>query len=97
MTVQEPGVGASGEGAAVIAKHQSTSDGRGNGARTPADVQRLPVVAHSDNATVTRDPAERFRGHVRPILKRCRHSAIRGEHVLIQVDHDLEALASVSV
>jgi hypothetical protein len=50
----------------------SAADGGGNAAGTPADVQRLAVVAHGEQAAIARYPSQRFRGNARgPLL--CAH------------------------
>ena len=67
--VQESRVGAPRKGAAVVAQHQGTADGRRNAAGAPADVQRLTVVAHGHQAAIAGHPSKRFRGNARPVLQ----------------------------
>ena len=68
---------------------------------TAADVQRLPILTYGvtdrHQAAIAGYPPKRFRGNARAILQRSGPGAVRAEHVLIEMNHDLEALPTGSL
>ncbi len=96
VAVKEGRVGAPGEGAATVTHHQGTANGRRNRTGAAADVQRLPLAAYGHEATIACDPSQRFRGNAGPILQGARPFAGGAQRILLQMNHDLEALATRS-
>src|SRR5208282_836247 len=56
----------------------------------------LPVSTEGQEAAIAGHSAQRFRGNARSVLQCGRPGSIWPEHLLIQVNHDLEALAASS-
>ena len=96
VRMKEGRVGAPGEGTAAVTQHQRPADGRRNGAGAAADVQCLPVSACGDQAAIAGHPPERFRGNARAILEGGGPGVICTKHLLVEVNHHLEALPSGS-
>ncbi len=89
-------MGAPGEGAAAVTQHQGAADGGGNTAGAAADVQCLPISTCGHEAAIAGHSSQRFRGNAGAILQGGRPSTVWPKHLLIQVNHDLEALAAGS-
>ena len=98
VAVQEAVVGAAGEGTAAVAQDEGTPNRGWNRARAPANghVCSSLVVADGHDAAITGHTAKRFRGKRCSIVQGAGQNAVRRQGILIDVKHDLEALATAS-
>src|SRR5512138_2677120 len=97
--LNEPPVRAHREAAAAIARPQRAANRDGNGARLAADVEDTSVSAgrDGDERAVAADAPKGLRGDARSVVQVCVARAVRTEHRLIEMNHDLrnEAVAGL--
>jgi len=95
MAMQEAGVGATGEAATMVAELQGPANGGRNGSGAAADGHRRGVVTgRGHQGAIAGDAPERFRGKRGSVFQGGRQHAVRGQGVLVHVDHHLVAVGS---